>query len=221
MAEATEQETSAGGTKWPVAPFKSITNLAQKFSDEDSIPPKIDRSVLGGSEGQKTVMISTLRTLGWINDANVVQPVFSRFVKEEKERGKILKETLSRLYPDAAKLAQNNATPAQYGEMFAPYQGETLRKAMTFFFHAARYATFPLSKNFKVQRASRAARKSRPSNGGGNGESMTPPPVIQQQPAQDAKSRYLDMLLEKAKTDDKLDPDLLNRIERLLGVPNE
>jgi hypothetical protein len=169
-------------------------------------------------------MISALKFLGWINDANDVQAIFTRFVDEEKERAKIMRELVAKLYPDAAKLAPVHATAAQYAETFAPYTGETLRKAMTFYLHAAKFGGHPISKNFKVQRATRAAKKPR-NSGASESASATPsaptPPGANGGTLDAARARYLEMLMEKAKGADATDTTLLDRIEKLLGYDNK
>lgn len=220
------QENGSGGNpnaaRWPVAPWKSLHNIALRFHEEQAVPPRIDRSLLSGlSGGQQTQVMSAMRFLTWINDTNEVQPAFTRFVNEEKERKKILKELLTRLYPEAAKLATVHATAAQYAETFAPYTADTLRKAMTFFQHAAQFSGLPLSKNFKVQRVSRAGKKARPANGASAG----PAPASTASSAgaangdtlDAARARYLEMLMEMAKSSDDADTGLLDRIEKLLG----
>jgi hypothetical protein len=218
MPEQTDSTKNPNASKWPYTSFKSLLNLVEKFEEDDAIPPRIDRSVLGGSEGQKTQVIAAMKFLGWINDSGEVQPTFTQFVKNPKDRARSIRDALARNYPEAAKLAAIHATTAQYAETFVGFSGETLRKAMTFYREAANYGNHPLSKNFKVQTAPRVAKKGK-QNGG---DSSTGGDVEQKTalPADDPKSRYLNMLLEKAAKDDQLDTTLLDRIEKLLGYSN-
>lgn len=218
MAQESESPTITTAARWPVTPFKSLLNLVERFAD--GVPPRIDRSVLGGSEGQKTQLISALRFVGFITETNEILPVFTRFLTDDKERPKIVKEALARLYPAAAKLAAINATAAQYAETFAPYQADTLRKAMTFYYHAAKFSGHSLSKNFKVQRVARStAKKARNS-----GATPEPPPM----PASgngvgtpsSHEARFLDLLMDRAaKAEGEEAEKLFDRIEKLLRKP--
>lgn len=207
-------------TRWPYTSWKTILNLIQKFeADGGVLPPRIDRSVLGGSEGQKTQVMAALRFLGLMGDNSEVTPLFQQLVSaDDKARQVLVRNLLQRHYPEATKLGTSHATTKQLEETFAGLTGDTLRKAMTFYIHAAKYSGNPLSKHFKTPSGFRpsVARKPRAGNTG------TPPPVAPitpSAPATDAKTRYLDMLLERAKTaEGSLDEKLLDRIEKLLDL---
>lgn len=99
--------------------------------------------------------------------------------------------------------------------------GDTLRKAVAFYLQAAKYAGHPLSKYFKtpafIAKSSGGPRRQRAAanNNSGDEEEETSPmaPV-------DPKTRYLEMLMERAANSDELDTTLLDRIEKLLGYSN-
>ena len=207
---------------WPYTSFKTVLNFVQKLEDNQAIPPRIDRSILGGSEGQKTQVLAALKFLGLIAENGDVTPLLQALVTEPNERPRRIRQLLQKHYPEATKLAEVHATTKQLEETFAPLGGDTLRKAMTFYLHAARYAQHPLSKNFKIPSGFRASGARRRSSTGpivitdAPGATFNPAPS----PVADAKARYLDLLLERAKTaDGALDEKLLDRIEKLLGYP--
>lgn len=207
----------------PYTSWKSVLNVTDRFK-ESGLPPRIDRSVLGGSEGQKTQIIATLRYFAWIKENGDVTEAFSRFVNaSDKDRHQIMKETLAKYYPKATELAAVNATTKQLEETFTGISGDTLRKAVAFYLHAAKYAGHPISKHFKVPsfiartNGSRSSGARRPSGAAAtiDLEDETPPPPS------DPKTRYLEMLMDKAASSDQLDTALLDRIEKLLGYPSE
>lgn len=208
---------------FPYTSWKSVLNVADRFK-ESGLPPRIDRSVLGGSEGQKTQIIAALRFFGWIKENGDVTEAFIRFVNAtDKDRHQLMKETLAKHYPKATELASVNATTRQLEETFTGIGGDTLRKAVAFYLHAAKYAGHPVSKHFKVPsfiartNGSRSSGARRQSGAAAaiEPEDDTPPP-----PPSDPKTRYLEMLMEKAASAEQLDTGLLDRIEKLLGYPS-
>lgn len=205
--------------RWPYTSFKTLLNFILRLEENKAIPPRIDRSILPGSEGQKTQVLAALKFLGLVTDSGDVTPLMQRLVMEEKERPKIIRELLQKHYPAATQLAGVHATSKQLEETFSGLTGDTLRKAMTFYLHAAKFSNHPVSKNFKVP----SGFSRRPRTPRARADAPPPPSVMPpvNAPSVDAKSRYLDMLLEKAAKDDKLDSELANRIEKLLGFKSE
>jgi hypothetical protein len=180
--------------------------------------------VLGGSEGQKTQVIAAMRFLGLVRDNGDVTDQMSRLIEaSDKERQQVVKELLVKHYPKATELAAINATTKQLEETFTGIGGDTLRKAVAFYLHAARYSGHHVSKHFKVpsfiaRPGAPRRRRSAISNGDDETdgtETATPQPT-------DPKTRYLEMLMERAASSEELDTTLLDRIEKLLGYsPSE
>lgn len=202
---------------WPYTSFKTMTNLFERLEEDQAIPPKIDRSFLGGSEGQKTQVLAALKFFDLIGDDGAVKPLFQQIVGATKERPKLIRGLLEKHYPEATRLAGVHATTQQLQDTFAPLGGDTLRKAVTFYLHAAKYSGHPLSRHFKVPSGFASARRGRPR--GGQAENPTPPaPQLPATPS-DPKAQYLQLLMESAKKPDgTLDPEILNRIEMLLQL---
>ena len=206
---------------WPYTSFKSLTNVIDRFK-ENGLPPRIDRSVLGGSEGQKTQIIGAMRFFGFINDAGDVTEALKRLVNaDEKQRHQIWKELLATHYPKATELAAINATTKQLEETFTGIAGETQRKAVAFYLQAAKWAGHPTSRHFKIPpfiaKAGSAPRRQRAGANNGEGDEDAPETSA---PTLDPKTRYLEMLMERAASSDDLDTALLDRIEKLLGYQN-
>ncbi len=210
--------------RWPYISWKTLFNLIQKFeADGGELPPRIDRSVLGGSEGQKTQLMAALRFLGLMAENGAVTPLFQRIVKaDDKARQPLIRDLLAQHYAEATKLGKENATTKQLEETFTGLNGDTLRKAMTFYIHGAKYSGHPLSKHFKTPSGFRPAggtRKQRTANANSQAPAPVAPAIVSAKPT-DARSRYIDMLMEKASTatDPEVEKDLLNRIERILEL---
>ncbi len=125
-------------------------------------------------------------------------------------------------YPKATELAGVNATQKQLEETLTGIAGETQRKAVAFYLQAAKFSGHPTSKHWKIPPFVARSGTKRPSgsanaSNGDDSDDAPPPP-----PPMDAKARYLDLLLERAKSaDGALDEKLLDRIERLIGVNTE
>lgn len=208
---------------WPYTPFKTVLNLLQRMEDGQAVPPQIDRSFLGGSEGQKTQTLAALKFFGLVEGPdNEVTAALHQLVNETNDRPRLIGQLLAKHYPDATRLGGLHATTKQLQDSFEGLTGDTLRKAMTFYLHAAKYAQHPVSKHFKVphgQGATRGARRPKGANGNGNGKTPAAPieQASQPKPPDDPKTRYLNMLMEKASASETLDVDLLDRIEKLLG----
>jgi len=214
MGMATETTTTTvKSTTWPYTSWKSLLNVIDRFK-EHGLPPRIDRSVLGGSEGQKTQIIAALRFFGLVKDNGDVNERLTRIVNaSDKERQQIVRELLAAHYPKATELAAVNATTKQLEETFTGIGGDTMRKAVGFYLGAAKYSGHPVSKHFKVPsfiaRSSGTRRQSTVHDDHSEEQS---------QPMDDPKARYLEMLMERAKSaDGQLDEKLLDRIEKLLG----
>lgn len=219
MVTEQAQEKPSKALTWPYTSFKTFLNVLARF--KGAIPPRIDRTALGGSEGQKTQVMGTLRFFGLIGDNGEVSSQFAELVNNEKDRPRLIKELLEKHYPEANHLGAVNGTTGQLAETFKSVAGETQRKAMTFYLHAAKYAGVPVSKNFKVPSGfSRPSGARRTRTAQENGDDSNPPPSPPApSPQAEAKAQYIAMLMERAKTaDGALDEKLLDRIERVLGL---
>ncbi len=212
MAEERTQEPNA--VTWPYTSFRTVLNVLDKF--KGAVPPRIDRSALGGSEGQKTQVLAALKFFGLIKPGGEVTPIFQELVNNEKDRGRVIKGLLETHYGEAVRLGTINGTTNQLAETFKGLAGDTLRKAMTFYLHAAKFAGVAVSKNFKVPTgfARRGARRANNGTeddgaaGGGDAENAM----------QDARNRYVEFLMKRAEAmeDPEASERLYDRIERIL-----
>lgn len=207
----------------PYVSFRTLLNLFDKMAGAGT-PPRIDRSYLGGSEGSKTQVLSALRYFGLIDANGSVKETLTALVNEPDERPERIKAILHQYYPEAIALGKQNATQAQLEETFAGLSGSTRRKAVAFFLKAAEYAKVNLSPNFKPPRERGRPKGSRTKKKGSQStmkDDSTPTHQAQSVTSTEdqQRSRYVELLIEKAEGAEELDVGLLDRIERLLGFP--
>jgi hypothetical protein len=222
MSETTDSTTERVPAP-PYISFRTLLNLVERMADE-GIPRRIDRSYLSGlSGGYQTQVMAALRSLGLMADEGVVTDRLIDLVRRPADRKFLFGNILRERYPEAVRLGESNATQAELEEAFRPsgIGGATLRKAVTFYLHAADFAGIPLSPFFKPPTASSEAsapRRRRTRTTRTPAPSPTPEPTASSSPTQDElRTRYIDMLMKKVDDQDQMDEKLLDRIETLLG----
>jgi hypothetical protein len=145
---------TAERSKYPYLPFSTFRTLLEKM-EKEGVPGRIDRTYLGYTSGiMQTYLIATLRSFGLIDENNSPTDELVKLAKAGDERPAALRPLIETHYSRQLALGRN-ATAGQLDEAFKPLQGETKRKAITFFLHAAKYAGIELSRHFKAPRAPR------------------------------------------------------------------
>lgn len=227
--ETVDGAGAGSGFTAPYIPFKTLLNLIQRMADE-GMPDRIDRTYLGNQSGvMQTYLIKTLKSLELIRgEQGEVTDTLRELVSQPEARPELVGNLLRRYYPEAMSLGQG-ATHGQLEEKFAKHydvSGDTKRKAITFFLNAAQFAGVPVSPHFKMPRSGSSTPRARTTNGqrrtkrrSQTGSSRTSTPTA---PSMDSlRTKYVEMLLEKADKTDELDSELLDRIESLLGFDTQ
>ena len=230
--------TAANGASKAGAPphlsFRTMEGLLDRMERENLVPTQLDRTYLStyaGSE-QSRILVG-LRWLGLIDPDNRVKPELAHLVASAT-RDQRLSDVLRARYSWALSLG-DNATEQQLLDAFKDKtgaEGETRRKAVSFFLAAAANAGLQLSPLFRTSRGRPAGvggtprratgRRSRRGSGtgatpAGEGSGQPTPPADEAT----MKGRYFDMLLKKAENlADAENTDLFDRLERLLGIAN-
>jgi hypothetical protein len=209
----------------PYIPFKTFSNWIEKL-DAKNLPPQIDTSFLSTmAGGQQLPFIATLKWFGLIDDDKNVMPKLREIVAAKpEERRALVKAVIAPRYQWVDPLNEKNATLAQLEDAFKAKgpTGSTLRKSIVFYLQAAEYCEIKVSPNFKVRgyiskTGKSTTRTSRPKgNEGGGTPTPAPPTGPTPTSAEALRIKYIEMLMKKA--DEKDDPDLLDRIEKLLGA---
>lgn len=148
-------QSDENGFKFPYLPFTTFKNLIEK-AEREGIPDRIDRHYLDYTSGiMQSYLIACLKSFELIDSENRPTPTLERLVENPNDRPRLVGQLLRQFYVNQMALP-NNATAGQLAESFDSLQGETKRKAITFFLHAARYAGIELSPHFKSPRPARS-----------------------------------------------------------------
>lgn len=213
----------------PYLAWRTFFNLILQL-DEKGLPTRIDRSFLSQRSGlDQGYLIATLKAFGMIaEDGTVLEPL-KDLVSTRDGRPPIVASLLRSHYPEVFALP-TNATQAQLDDVFRDVFGQsgaTLRKSETFFLHGATFAGLKLSPYFKaprgVQGASAPRRTRKKTAPRGQSTPVVTDPVEKagqtaDSPGDEMRLRYFEVLLKKVDGSEETDADLLDRIERLIGI---
>lgn len=214
----------------PYLAWRTFFNLILQLA-EKGLPTRIDRSFLSQRSGlDQGSLIATLKAFGMIaEDGTVLEPL-KDLVAAGDGRPALVADILKAHYSEVFALAPN-ATQAQLDDIFREVfsqNGATLRKAETFFLHGTTYAGLKLSPYFKaprgVQGATGPRRTRKKAAPRGQGVAAVIEPAERtggsstESPADEMRLRYFDVLLKKVDGSGETDADLLDRIERLIGL---
>lgn len=219
-----EDENTITGFTAPYVSWGSFNNLLDRMAAE-GMPMRIDRSYLSNMAGStQSHLLKALKELGLIDDGNEPTEKLKALVANAESRPERVAELVREHYADALALGAN-ATQSMLEELFAEnynVKGSTRGKSIAFFLAAAKYGDVPVSQHFKTP-------KRTSSNGSGPKRRKpkgTPPPADPPNPPaaaslDKAKSAYVDLLLKKADSEEQMDSDLLDRIERVIGFGDQ
>jgi len=237
--ETATATTDAAPDNSPVyVSFRTIINLIERM-EREGIPTQIDKSYLSNlAGGYQSQVLLALRSLDLIGPNYEVRDLLRDIVTKPSERKVTFKTLVERLYPWALELG-TTATQLQLNDAFKAH-GERLgantrEKAITFYLQAAQYAGIRLSPFFKGNRPSTNGsegpapsrprpprRRGRPTKAGSEvpAAEAPRPPAPPASSDEERKDAYFKLLVEKAqKSDGQGDKEILDRIERLLGMP--
>lgn len=233
---AAEADAALEEAAQPTVPYmsaKGLLNLLDKLQ-QDTIPSAFDRSFFGAQSGSLVAQVRvTFKFFGFIDEARRPTGFLREVVAADADgRKALLRQVIEPAYADVIELAHANGTAGQLQELFRQrgLSGGTVQKGIAFYFGMAEYLDLPMSPYFKRGRAS----------GGTNGGTRrvvrrrkatetpkSPPPSPT--PRQDTslagkKAAYIDMLMaiaQKSAENGEVQAELLDRIERALGYPDE
>lgn len=155
MSDIPIKEVSA--RKPPFLSFTTLTNFLDQFVDS-TVPSHIDKSVFPASMsgGNQVYLQNALKYLGLVSEDNVPKDEFHSLVAaNEQDKARIWSEILHREYAFLLKdIELDRATTRIVVDKFKEIgmSGDTIRKAMTFFLHAAKAAKLTVSPHIKAPR---------------------------------------------------------------------
>ena len=223
-------EDNQPAVKAPYMSYKGFKNYLSRFV-EDGIPARFDGSYFGNASGSLVAQVrGTLRYFDFIDDDKHPTQLLREVVDaNEADRKAYLRMMFEEKYVDALAL-DKNATSGQLADIFRArgLSGATVQKAITFFLGMAEDVGMPLSPHFKKGRATtgnatrarrvRIVRTAKPSSPATSTSNTSQPKV---KTVDEQKAAYVTMLMELAQKDDAevdVQKDLLDRIERVLGI---
>jgi hypothetical protein len=126
------------------------------------LPPRIDRSMMRSKSGSDRMgLTAALRSFGLIDDNQVVTGLRDLEGSDEPTRARWLSEVVRKYYPAQMEVSDQNGTEKDLHESFRDVfqmgSADTIRKAMTFFLHAARIAGIETSPHFPPTRSGSGA----------------------------------------------------------------
>lgn len=225
--------------KLPVPAYGSYAGMKSQITRmrENGVPPILDRSFFGSISGSLVAQIrGQLRFLGLI-DAEFKPTSTLRAIEgtDDAQAKEMLKRAAEQAYATQVALAQQNGTHGQLVDSFkkAGLTGETINRAIAFYLALTEDLGLPKSPHFKKASSSaskpstpRRPRQPRPkpnpnllaAGGTGSATIIAPAPAGTSADAQ--KASYVAMLIELAQKSDDPDAqrDMLDRIERALGL---
>jgi hypothetical protein len=136
----------------PYVAFKTFLTALEVLAQ--GLPNQLDRSVWPTlSGGIQSQMLSAFRFLRLIDEKGTVQPILRALVEEQERRPANLATILEAQYPKIVALARENASPKQFEDAMGELSGQgTLKKAITFFVPAAKYAGIPIPKSWQMRK---------------------------------------------------------------------
>jgi hypothetical protein len=221
----------------PYAPAAGVITVLERFRETSLGGSRVTTDLVMrlsmGEEVARRVVLS-LRLLDLIDDEGQPTNNFVAFKQASSdEYQQVLRDQLYDAYaPVFAVLGKDlqTKTPAQVEDAFRKFRPDSLRKRMvTCFLGLCEYAGIVAQAPKGTPGPKRGASAPRRNTTGvrkatqGPAETLPPKPpspVTPPRPVDDAKARYVNFLLAKLETQDTPEPELLDRIERALGIAN-
>lgn len=211
-------------------PWATFLSTIERIAGDP--PGRVDRSYLDSMAGNtQTYVIAALKGFGLIDSESRPTGVLAFAVVEDRKSE--MASVFKRHYGGVIPLGETNSTQGQlndaFAETFPNITGDSRVKAVRFFLAGMAYAELPISSLWSSVKAprgtgasSRRTGTSSRSKGRGvaaetNGASENIGGTTGPLSLEEMRGQYFLLLQEKAKSAENAD-DLLDRIERLVGV---
>jgi hypothetical protein len=150
-------ESAQGEFRPPYLAFKTFWTFIEELVSRP-LPPRIDRSLMRSKSGSDQVSLTAaMKSFGLIDSSQTVTGLRDLAATDEAGRIEWLSLEVRKHYAAQMKVSEENGTEQQLRDSFKDSFGlesaDTLRKAMTFFLHAARTAGIETSAHFPTTRS--------------------------------------------------------------------
>jgi hypothetical protein len=156
-------DSEDGVFKPPYMSFQTFWNFIDELSKKP-LPPRIDRSVMAGKSGtDQANLYLAFTSFRLIDEKTHVLPLLEELVTADSEQRKaLLAKMITEHYAEPMRISANNGSEKDLQDVFRDSypsiaSGDTRRKAITFFLHAARGASLELSAHFPKTRSGSGA----------------------------------------------------------------
>lgn len=139
-------ETNGKKLTVPYVPFKTFLSVLDSFVS--FLPDRIDATIWPNySGGIRSQLLGAFKFFGLVNDDGTPTSDLRKMADDKSNRTTVFKDVMKRSYVDLMKLDLSKATPGSFDAEIRKYgqEGDTHRKAASFFLAAARWASVPLS----------------------------------------------------------------------------
>jgi len=137
----------------PILPYRTFLSSFERLSE--TIPPRIDRGIWKNQTGTvQSLIMSTYRFFGLIDEQSKPTKRLQELVADREKPNEQIKALLTEKYAEVIKHDLSSMTEAlinDYFESAFDVQGDTKRKAITFFLQAAKAVGMPLSTFLQTQ----------------------------------------------------------------------
>jgi Family of unknown function (DUF5343) len=219
------------GLSPPYVSYRTLMTQIERMESE-GVPSKIDKHFLSQmAGGTQNHFRQALRSLGLIDeDSRPTQSLYD-LVSERQRRAELFVKIMTDRFPAMYQLPPDTSKSDFFAVLssYGVNSAEQQRKILTFYVAAADAAGMTVSTHIRPTKSHTgprrpSTRRTRKTNGSAGTPAVDSSQVSSGAPAEAILSEeamrgmYFKLLLEKAEKADH-DDDLLDRIERLVGIP--
>lgn len=200
----------------PAIAFKGELAEIDRMARE-GIPGKFDRKYLADkAEGTQFSYRQAFRDQGLTTSDDQPTPLLAELVHANPaDRRELFSKIMLDRWADLAGLPSRDDFFRVLRDRYNVKSEAQQRKTLTFFVHAADYARLEISPGLLPARPGTGPRKSAP----GTQNPAQPAPVASAPITRDEmRAQYFALLIKNVGDGTRLDPDMLNRLDRLVGL---
>ena len=177
---ADESKPVSGTRTPPAGSFETLTNFIDQFK-KTPVPSQIDRSVFPStmSGGNQSFILNSLKFLDLISSSDVPEPIFHEMVAADKDArmalwAQIVRSRYAFVF-DGVDIERTTSSVVIEKFRKRNISGDTVRKAITFFLHAAKAGGVKISPHVKAPRPAPTGTRPRNKKETAAGGRSTPP----------------------------------------------
>jgi hypothetical protein len=173
-------DPAPNGFRPPYLAFKTFWTFIEELTAKP-LPPKIDRSLMRSKSGSDQIhLTAAMKAFDLIDNDQRVTGLAGLAATDDEGRIAWLALEIRKRYPDQMQVSADNGTEQQlrdsFKQSFSLESADTVRKAMTFFLHAARTARIEVSTHFPSTRSGSGAPGAPRPRRSARRKAPTPPP---------------------------------------------